>query len=263
MHEGIFIAASAAYKQERELAVVTNNLANVNNTGFKRDGLVFKEILPPFEEDLNFDASREILLSAELANPPTSYVGITEFYTDHTPGPQTQTGNSLDLAIDGEGFFVVQTDAGTRYTRNGNFRLDQDGHIVNQEGSRLLDKNKKPIKLDNRKGEIAIDSSGDIFVGRGLANTSSGKIHLVNFSDPSLLQKEGSAMYSWTGAPNGEQAIKNGSIRQGFLEGSNVNAVQEMSRLMMSVRAFETYQKIIQTIDSADERSVNTIGRVV
>ncbi len=263
MHEGIFIAASAAYKQERVLAVITNNLANVNNTGFKRDGLVFKEILSPFEDDLNLDAAREILLSAELANPPTSYVGITEFYTDHGAGPQTQTGNSLDLAIEGEGFFVVQTNAGIRYTRNGIFRLDQDGHIVNQEGAQLLDKNKKPIKLDSRNGQISIDSSGDVFVGRGLANTPSGKIHLVKFADPSLLQKKGSAMYSWTGGPNGEQTIENPNIRQGFLEGSNVNAVQDMSRLMMSVRAFETYQKIIQTIDSADERSVNNIGRVV
>ena len=262
MHEGIFIAASAAYKQERVLAVVTNNLANVNTMGFKRDGLVFKEMLPPFEDDLNFDASREILLSAELANPPTSYVGITEFYTDYKTGPQTPTGNSLDLAIEGEGFFVVQTNAGIRYTRNGKFRLDQDGHIVNQEGFQLLDKDKKPIKLDSKKGQIAIDSSGDVFVGRGLANTPSGKIHLVRFSDPTFLQKEGSTMYSWTGGPNEGQAVENPSIRQGFLEGSNVNAVQEMSRMMMSVRAFETYQKIIQTIDSADERSVNNIGRV-
>ncbi len=263
MHEGIFVAASGAYKQERVLAVITNNLANVNSTGFKRDGLVFKEILSPFEGDLHLDESREVLLSLEKANPPTSYVAITEFYTDQRAGSQNPTGNSLDLAIEGEGFFAIQANDGIRYTRNGNFSLNQNGEIVNNQGFPLLNKSKQPIKLDSRGGEIAIDSSGNIFVGRGLANKPSGKVYLARFSDQSLLQKEGGAMYSWTGPPTGEQAVENPNIRQGFLEGSNVNAVQEMSRLILSVRAFETYQKIIQTIDSADERSVNNIGRVV
>ena len=85
----------------------------------------------------------------------------------------------------------------------------------------------------------------------------------MKFEDKSLLQKEGGALYSWKGKPEGEKAMENPGIRQGFLEGSNVNAVEEMSRMMMSVRAFETYQKIIQTIDNADERSVIFIGRVV
>ncbi len=124
MHESIYIAASAGLKQARKMEMIAQNLANVNNTGYKRDGLVFKEMMPPFPPDTGMDAAKNALLSPEKSNRNVSYVGITDYYTDFSPGEFKETGGALDLALDGEGFFKVQTPNGNRYTRNGNFRIN-------------------------------------------------------------------------------------------------------------------------------------------
>ena len=135
MHESIYIAASAGLKQARKMEMIAQNLANVNNTGYKKDGLVFKEMMPPFPPDLENEAANNVLLTAEKSNKNVSYVGITDSYTDYSTGAMKNTGGTLDLALDGEGFFKVQTPNGPRYTRNGNFRLNTAKQLVNQNGN--------------------------------------------------------------------------------------------------------------------------------
>lgn len=261
MHESIYIAASAGIKQARKMEMIAQNLANVNNTGYKKDALVFKEMMPPFPPDSGLDAGKNILLSPDKSNKNVSYVGITDQYTDFSTGGIKKTGGVLDIALDGEGFFKVQTPDGPRYTRNGNFRLNTAKQLVNQNGNQVLDRNDAPVVID-APGKISIDGEGSISVGNGLANTTITNIKLVNFENKKFLEKIGDGLYRNKGLPEEEFEAIDIKTRQGFLESSNVTSVEEMTEMVGTLRIFESYQKIIQSIDSMNDQSVNTIGRV-
>ena len=261
MDESIYIAASAGIKQAKKMEMIANNLANVNNTGYKRDGLVFKEMMPPFPPDTGMEEAKNALLSPEKSNKNISYVGITDYYTDFSVGVLKKTGGPLDLAMDGEGFFKIQTPEGSRYTRNGNFRLNTEKQLVNQNGNQVLDVNNQPIVI-NAQGKISIDGQGNISVGNGLANTTLTNIKMVNFENKKLLQKMGDGLYRNTGEPEEEKEATDVRVQQGFLENSNVSTVEEMTEMISTLRIFETYQKIIQSNDMMNDQSVNTIGRV-
>lgn len=261
MHESIYIAASAGIKQARKMEMIAQNLANVNNTGYKKDALVFKEMMPPFPPDSGLDAGKNILLSPDKSNKNVSYVGITDQYTDFSTGGIKKTGGVLDIALDGEGFFKVQTPDGPRYTRNGNFRLNTAKQLVNQNGNQILDRNDTPVVID-APGKISIDGEGSISVGNGLANTTITNIKLVNFENKKFLEKIGDGLYRNKGLPEEELEAIDIKTRQGFLESSNVTSVEEMTEMVGTLRIFESYQKIIQSIDSMNDQSVNTIGRV-
>jgi flagellar basal-body rod protein FlgF len=261
MHESIFIAASAGIKQARKMEMIAQNLANVNNTGYKKDALVFKEMMPPFPPDTGFNAAKNALLTPDKSNKNVSYVGITDYYTDFSTGGMKKTGGVLDLALDGEGFFKVQTPDGPRYTRNGNFRLNTAKQLVNQNGNQVLDRNDAPVVVD-APGEISIDGEGSVSVGNGLANTTITNIKLVNFENKKFFEKIGDGLYRHTGLPEDELEANDTKTIQGFLENSNVTAVEEMTEMVGTLRIFESYQKIIQSIDSMNDQSVNTIGRV-
>jgi flagellar basal-body rod protein FlgF len=262
MHEGIYIAASGAFKQERKLDVIANNLANMGTTGFKRDGMSFRELIPPFTETARLGASQDPKPTAFQPDPKVSYVGIADMYTDISTGTLHQTGNALDLALDGEGFFVVETPQGQRYTRNGNFKLSADGTLNTHEGFKVLSKDGEPIKIDTKGGQISVNSSGGISVGNGTQSTPQGNLQLVSFSDPTKLAKQGNGLYRIEDPSAGKQPGKNVSVQQGFLETSNVNPIEEMTNMIITMRGFEAYQKIIQSIDEADEQAVNAIGRL-
>ena len=243
------------------MEMIAQNLANVNNTGYKKDALVFKEMMPPFPPDSGLDAGKNILLSPDKSNKNVSYVGITDQYTDFSTGGIKKTGGVLDIALDGKGFFKVQTPDGPRYTRNGNFRLNTAKQLVNQNGNQVLDQNDTPVVI-NAPGKISIDGEGSISVGNGLANTTITNIKLVNFENKKVLEKIGDGQYRNKGLPEEEIEAIDIKTRQGFLESSNVTSVEEMTEMVGTLRIFESYQKIIQSIDSMNDQSVNTIGRV-
>jgi flagellar basal-body rod protein FlgF len=262
MHEGIYIAASAGLKQGKKMEVIANNLANVNTTGYKRDRLAFKELMPPFPPDSGLEAGKNVLLPPDKSNSNVSYVAITDQYTDFTEGAFKQTGATLDVALNGPGYFSVSTAEGVRYTRNGNFRLDTQNRIVNQKGQPVLNEQNQPIVIDTPGVDIAIDGDGNISAGTGLVNLPIGKLKLVNFENTKELEKIGDGLFYQTNT-NAEKKPTNGtSVRQGFLENSNVSSVEEMTEMLSTLRLFETYQKMIQAIDSMDDQSVNNIGRV-
>ena len=143
MHEGLIIAASGGVKQQHKLDVLANNLANLNNAGYKSDGLVFREIYPPFDKDSSVEASKNTLLPPNDSNENVAYVAVDNIYTDHSQGIFHKTGNPFDLALEGEGYFQVETPQGIRFTRNGNFRMDTENYLVTQDGNYILDTNKQ------------------------------------------------------------------------------------------------------------------------
>ena len=262
MHEGIFIAASAGIKQGRKLDVIAQNIANANNTGYKRDRLVFKEFMPPFAPDEQLNAGRNVLLPPQLSNTNVSYVGVSDQYTDHTEGGLNQTGGTLDLALKGPGFFSVSTEEGVRYTRNGNFRLNTKNQLVNQKGNPVLNPQDNPIVIDAPGADISIDAEGNVSAGTGLINLNIGKIKLVNFENSKTLEKVGEGLFLQNDLEAEAKTPTETVVAQGFLENSNVTVVEEMTDMLATLRLFETYQKMIQSIDSMDDQSVNDIGRV-
>ena len=167
------------------------------------------------------------------------------------------------MALEGEGFFEIDTPQGLRYTRNGFFRLDTAGNIITQDGNYVLDEAKQKIAIEPNSGQISIAQDGIITVGEGLANLVVATIRVIKFEDPQVLAKEGNGLYKVMDNEAKPQATSETQIRQGFLERSNVNSIEEMTNMITAIRAFEAYQKVVQSLDETDDHAVNSIGRVV
>ncbi len=259
MIDGIYIAASGGAKQERSLEVISNNLANINTTGFKKDVLAFKSFLPPFpnsSEQVSAPSGSKTTGSQESF----SYAGIVELKSDLSQGGLVNTENPLDVALEGEGFFAIETQEGVRYTRQGNFRLNEKRGLVTQDGNPVIGST-GPITIP--AGQVlSIDTTGKISVGNGLGNTVVDSMKIVNFDDPGKLVKTGNGLFMLTGNESTEINAENFSVRQGFIESSNVNAVEEMTKMIEVMRTYQAYQKAIQTIDSANSKAATELGRL-
>ena len=134
--------------------------------------------------------------------------------------------------------------------------------MVNQKGDLVLDEQDSPIVIDAPGADISIDAQGNISAGTGLNNLAIGKIKLVNFENPKTLEKIGDGLFRQNDPEAEEKPLTDTTVKQGFLENSNVTVVEEMTDMLATLRLFETYQKMIQSIDSMDDQSVNDIGRV-
>ncbi|MDZ7373222.1 MAG: flagellar basal-body rod protein FlgF [candidate division KSB1 bacterium] len=240
MLEGIYTSAAGMLPRTNQLEVIANNLANVSTAGFKRDRVTFRQTL---------DA--ELAVAAETGETQ----GAQEVVTDFSQGPLEKTDRPLDLAIDGEGFFVVQTAAGERYTRAGSFRLDAAGRIVTPDGYPVLGE-RGPIVL--HEGSVEVRSDGEIWQ-KGVAV---GRLRVVNFPNLRALAKEGHSLFRLRDPNVRPVALENVRIKQGYLEGSNVNALEEMVEMMVVVRNFEAEQKAIQTQDETLSRAINELPKL-
>ncbi len=260
--EGLFIAASGGTKQLKKLDILSNNLANVTTQAFKRDMLTFEARIPPFPLVAGNRAGPGFTNVYFGANPSVAYVQATGSTTDFTQGSLINTGNQLDVAIEGDGFFVIETQAGDRYTRNGTFHLDGLGQLVDRQGNIVKSRNEDPILIPSNTDRVTIDQDGTVFGGRGLEKFPLAQLKVVQFNNNGGLVKEGEGMYINTNATLKETSAGDIKVVQGFIEKSNVNAVQEMIQMIETVRTLEAYQKIIQSIDEADDQSVNNLARV-
>lgn len=249
MIKGLYTAASAMNVNMKKMDVTSNNLANVNSTGFKKTGSVqnsFSEMLIS-----RFDNKGKQELGSLGGG-----VEIEENYTDHSAGELNHTDNDLDLAIKGRGFFTLQTPEGVRYSRNGSFSLNDQNQIVNSQGHLLLNQSGEPIQTVPGR-EISIDKNGQINLGE----LEGDQINVVDFDDYRNLTKIGDNLYQTADGIEGNQ-VEDSKVLQGYLEGSNVNIVKEMANMIETTRAYETNQKIIQTIDNSLDKAVNEVGRL-
>jgi len=232
MENGVLIGLSRQIALGRELDVIANNIANLNTTGYKADYSVFEEFLMPTARHNQFSG----------ADGRLSYVQDRATWHDLRPGPVRQTGNPLDVAIDGEAFLVVQTPRGERYTRNGALQMNATGQLVTSDGMPVLGDG-GPIQFQSSDSRVSITQEGTITVREG-ANTKSdsvrGKLRLVRFDQPGRLQKDGSNLFA---APNGViaqpvQPTNRVKVIQGAIEQSNVQSVLEMSRMIEVTRHY-------------------------
>lgn len=277
MQEAIYSAVFGALSNEHRMNIISNNLANVSTTGYKRDEVTFKDVFIPFAHDYILD-SKEHLRSKPLW-PDADIIAktrLSEHKTEFEQGVLRQTGAPLDLAIQGDGFFKILTPDGVRYTRNGHFNKMPDGQIVDGNGNPLLGTS-GPIFLPET-GVIEVDQAGNVSAG----GTQVGAIALVRFDNMRGVIKDGQNLFKLSEdfkvnelpLTPGEAEIVEGPdgtphtrvaavIQQGYLESSNVEIVTEMVRMIEVNRVFEAYQKVMRGSQDMDSSLVRSMGKPV
>jgi flagellar basal-body rod protein FlgG len=266
--------------QMHRMDALANDLANVDLTGYKRDISVQKAFPTILLRRMSDDGVHRIPLGSIDVGPVVGELGTgveqNEVYTVFGQGAMKQTDNDFDLALEGQGFFAIQTPAGERYTRNGSFLITQEGWLVTKEGDLVLGEN-GPMKL--KKNNFVVDEDGVVWQNGLYADDDDrlvsreenewertervDRLRVVDFDERRYLRKQGNSMWSATeesGDPliTGENRAR---VRQGFLEASNVNPVTAMVEMIEVQRSYEANQRLIQTHDALLGRLINEVIR--
>ncbi len=251
MQNALLIGLSRQMTLERQMDVVANNMANANTNGFKSDRSMFEEFLNSRAREDNFTGS----------DRRVSYVQDRGTFRDMSQGPMEETKNPLDLAVDGGAFFAVQAAGGERYTRDGKFSVNSTGQLVTADGYPVLG-NSGPITFQPTDHDINVAPDGTVTVLEGTNRNDSirGKIRLVQFDDALKLTKLGSNLYDTGGAT--AQAESKSSVRQGYVEKSNVNAVGEMSRMVEVMRSYTAIANLLQQQSDLHKAAIEKLADV-
>ncbi len=251
MNKALWVAKTGLEAQQARMSVISNNLANVNTTGFKRDRASFEDLLYQNVRQVGAQTSQNTRLPTGLQLG----TGVRTVATEkiHTLGNIVQTGNSLDVAIQGRGFIqILQPDGNIAYSRDGGFKLDETGQLVTSNGYVV----QPAITIPTNATSISIGSDGVVsaLVPGSSSPTQLGSIQLADFINPTGLQAIGQNLYqesASSGAPStGTPGLNGlGSVVQGALETSNVNVVEELVNMIETQRAYEMNSKAIQTTD--------------
>ena len=234
MNETGYINISRQAGLLRELSMIANNIANISTTGYRREGAVFSEYVKAQDKA---QASNGLNSSQDS----TSIGNMAAHYSDFSSGDMKQTGGTFDLAIDGDGFFSVGTQDGPRLTRAGNFMLNKDGALVTPSGYSVLDDAGSPIQIPPGASAISIAGDGTISAD----GSPVGRIGVLTAPHEEIKRVGDNLLV----AENGGQPVAETRVLQGFLEGSNVNPVLEIARMIEVQRSYEAGQKLFD-IDS-------------
>jgi flagellar basal-body rod protein FlgF len=253
MANAMLVGLSKQIALQRELDAVSNNVANLNTTGYKKDGTVFHEFLSPTAREKHFGA----------ADHPVRFVHDRATWRDFSQGPLQQTGNPLDIAIDGDAFLVVQAAGGERYTRNGALQIDAQGRLVTLDGAPVQGEN-GPIVLQPLDRDVSISPDGRVTVIEGAETkieSLRGKIRLVNFAQNQQLLKDGTNNFR---APEGvvPQPAANARLAQGMIERSKANGVLEMTRMMEITRAYTQVANLLQHHSDLRRTAIERLAEV-
>ncbi|OOM79921.1 flagellar hook-basal body complex protein [Clostridium sp. BL-8] len=256
MIRGLYTSVSGLIALQNEQEVVSNNIANMNNTGFKERELTkssFNDVMVSNRQKLVGDQYvRNNIGDLSLG------VKVNDVETAFTQGSIKSTGNSTDLAIDGRGFFVAQDGNTEVYTRDGNFKVNEQGYLITNDGSQVLGVNnstgaREPIYIGDSK--FTIDAENNVNVaGTGAAD----KLLTADFQDYKSLEPLGEN-YITQQSPIYNAKV---NVRQGYLEASNVDATAEMTKLMEIKRQFESNQKFVKMQDDTVQKAANDLGKV-
>jgi flagellar basal-body rod protein FlgG len=236
MYKGIYVALSGAVLKERQLEVISQNLANANTNGYKKDKVAFRDYL--IEQHNGLNENQEGRRMSDLS----------ETITDYSAGALRKTDNNLDVAIDGNGYIALEHD---QYTKRGDLKIDDQGYLTSNTGARVQGEN-GDIKLSGNN--IQFMGNGEIFVD----GVAADKLKVVGFENPRTIRKVGEGIFVSDEAGKPSNAI----VQQGFLETSNVNAIKEMVSMISTMREFESFQKTIQAFDEASSHGINEMGRL-
>lgn len=234
---GLIESTETMLAQGQRLNQITNNLANVDTPGYKKEDITFWEML-------------------YTTNEKRGRVGkALKILTNQQEGSIENTGNKLDFAITGEGFFKLQTPQGIRYSRAGNFLVNSQNQLVNPDGYQVLGGG-GPITINGQ--DVSVSSDGRIMVDK----INAGQLDIVTFDNVNNIEKEGKNLFRQIQGGAAEAPAVDFNVKQGFIETSNVSLVSEMTNMLDLHRAYETQQKIIRTFDEMDGRAINTVGKL-
>jgi flagellar basal-body rod protein FlgG len=244
MLQGITLATQGMSVLMQKQDQIANNLANMNTTGFKQSNL----FISAYEKYLNND---------EMKPFANREITADEVHIDFREGPAMQTGNDLDLMVQGSGFFTVMTPNGVRYTRNGNFSLNQDGFLVTSDGSKVMS-TEGFIRFDRDGGTMRANTNGEILQGE----IPRGVLRIVDFKKPYAMLRDGSSYFK-PQLPNNPVVQSAGYvIKQGYLEGSNAGSIQNMVEMISTHRNYEADQRALLAQDQTLDKAVNSVGRL-
>lgn len=266
MVKGLYTAWSGMINEMNRMDVMTNNLANADTNGYKKEGATSQT----FDEQLavKIKDQSDLGLPVRLGGVHPG-VKIGETYTDYSQGSFQVTDSQYDVALDGDGFFAISFtnkngETSVKYTRDGAFTVNTQGYLVTKDGDYVLNQagaeNTDPgegnfIQLDPNL-PFRIDEEGYIWQNDQML----AKIGVIDFEDYNFLEKYGENLYQTVDGATLAQS--DARVRQGYIEASNVNVVTEMVSMITITRAYESNQKVIQTVDSMLDKAVNTVGRV-
>lgn len=237
MNSGMYAAISGNLSAMRRLDVISNNLANASTAGFKADQIQFESVLANAKND-----AQGPVYSSE------------RFSTDFSPGTLQKSDNVLDVALSGEGFFVVNTPQGPAYTRQGNFHRGAGNKLVTADGYEVQGQG-GAITMNG--GRIRIGDNGVVSVD----GVAAGTLARVDFPKPYALSKVGGALFVPADARTQPAAVTT-EVKQGFLESSNVQVVVEMARMIEASRYFESCAKAVKSFDDLTAKAANDLGKV-
>jgi flagellar basal-body rod protein FlgG len=241
MNAGIFSAVSGSLAAQTRLDALANNLANANTAGFKAERVLQK-------------AER----AGSVAPPPTAVatpITRERVTTDFAQGPISSTGNPLDVALAGDGFFVISTERGERLTRSGNFTLDAEGYLATGDGARVQGTDGD---LRIPEGAIVVGADGSVRAGEERV----GSLRIVTVADPAQLVRENGTRFAAASQALAEAAPGSVRVIQGSIEGANLAPVEGLVALIETVRGFETYMRAAERLDQVTARAISDVGRV-
>ncbi|MEW6289085.1 MAG: flagellar basal-body rod protein FlgF [Thermodesulfobacteriota bacterium] len=234
---GLIESTETMLAQGQRLNQITNNLANVDTPGYKKEDITFWEML-------------------YTTNQNRQRVGkALKILTNHQEGSVKNTGNQLDFAISGDGFFKLQTPQGVRYSRAGNFLVNSEGQLVNPDGHLVLGTD-GPIVINGN--EVSVATDGSLMVD----GVTAGRFDIATFANLTDIEKEGTNLFRLKTEGAEEEPATDFTVRQGFIESSNVSLVSEMTTMLDLHRAYETQQKVIRTYDEIDAKAISTVGKL-
>ncbi len=245
MENALLVGLSRQAALRRELDIIANNVANLGTTGFKRETLLFEQYLATSARENDFPAPDQRV----------AFVLDRATRTDFAQGALERTGNQLDVAIDGDGFLVVETPRGERYTRNGALSRNATGEIVTSDGYRVLGEG-GPIVLDPNDTDISIARDGTVSAKGG----DRGRIRMVRFESDQQLSKEGGALFAANAQPLPVE-VRTGLV-QGTIEKSNVRPILEIGRMIEVTRAYSMLANLMSRTDELRGNAINKLAEV-
>ncbi len=280
MLRGIYTSAAGMNVMQSKLDIISNNLANVDLNGYKRDIAIMKAF-PDIQVRRQMDDGLVVFPLGSYDKMP--FVGklgtgveLNESYTVFTQGNLKETDNDFDLALEGNGFLTIETDKGERYTRNGAFTIDKEGYLVTKDGLKVLS---ETGYIQIKKNNFIVDKEGNIYQNSEFAGDPErlvqmeenewrdieliGRLKIVRFPHERELRREGNSMYyedEFTGEPYIAEGNERPKVLEGFLEGANVDPVTEMVHMIEVQRCYEANQKSILSHDQLLGRVINEVG---
>ncbi|MDQ0317581.1 flagellar basal-body rod protein FlgF [Amorphus orientalis] len=238
MSSSLYVALSGQVALERRMTTVAHNVANMNTGGFRAEEVQFDTVL------------------SKLGTREVAYSSTGDTFISRKAGPVTYTGNKLDVAIDGDGWFSIETPAGNAYTRDGRLQINEAGDLLSSSGHPILDAGGAPIAIDPAAGEVSIGRDGMISQGE----QQIGALGLFLLPADARLSRYGdNAVLSDQAALPVEDRVGN-SVKQGYAEGANVNPIMEMTKLIMISRAFDSAASAVERSESTEQQAIRSLG---